>query len=41
MEVWKDIKGFEGKYQISDLGNIKSLPRLKEGNKNNIFCKSW
>ena len=29
MEVWKDIKGFEGKYQISSLGNIKSLSNTK------------
>ena len=26
-EIWKDIKGFEGIYQISNLGNIKSLTR--------------
>lgn len=25
MEVWKDIPGFEGFYQISDLGRVKSL----------------
>lgn len=25
MEIWKDIKGYEGKYQCSSLGNIKSL----------------
>ena len=24
-EIWKDIKGYEGKYQISNLGNIKSI----------------
>lgn len=24
-EIWKDIKGFEGKYQISNFGNVKSL----------------
>lgn len=24
-EIWKDIKGFEGYYQISNLGNVKSL----------------
>lgn len=24
-EVWKDIKGYENKYQVSNLGNIKSL----------------
>lgn len=26
-EIWKDIKGYEGLYQISNLGRIKSLPR--------------
>lgn len=24
-EIWKDITGFEGKYQVSNLGNVKSL----------------
>jgi hypothetical protein len=28
LEIWKDIKGFEGIYQVSDLGNIKSLNRI-------------
>lgn len=26
-EVWKDIKGFERLYQISNLGRVKSLPK--------------
>lgn len=26
-EIWKDIKGFEGKYQISNCGRVKSLKR--------------
>ncbi|MNQ86769.1 NUMOD4 motif protein [compost metagenome] len=26
-EVWKDIEGFEGMYQISNLGRVKSLAR--------------
>lgn len=25
MEIWKDIKGYEGKYQVSNYGNVKSL----------------
>jgi hypothetical protein len=25
-EQWIDIKGFEGRYQISNLGNVKSVP---------------
>lgn len=27
MEIWKDIKGFEGYYQVSNLGRVKSLDR--------------
>jgi hypothetical protein len=27
MEIWKDIKGYENRYQISNLGKIKSLKR--------------
>jgi hypothetical protein len=27
-EIWKDIKGYEGIYQVSNLGNLKSLSRL-------------
>lgn len=30
MEVYKDIKGYEGLYQISNLGNVKSLKTGKE-----------
>lgn len=26
-EIWKDIPGFEGLYQVSDLGRVKSLPK--------------
>ena len=28
-EYWKDIKGFEGLYQISNLKRVKSLPRMR------------
>lgn len=27
MEIWKDIKGYEGLYQVSNLGRVKSLER--------------
>ena len=27
IEVWKDIKGFEGRYQVSNMGRVKSLER--------------
>jgi len=26
-EVWKDIKGYEGLYQVSNRGRVKSLER--------------
>ena len=26
-EIWKDIKGYEGCYQVSNLGRVKSLSR--------------
>ena len=26
-EIWKDIEGYEGLYQVSNLGNVKSLDR--------------
>lgn len=39
MEVWKDIKGFEELYQISNYGNIKSLERTFEYIGKNQFCE--
>ena len=32
MEKWKDIPGYEGYYQVSNLGRIKSLPRTSSRN---------
>lgn len=29
-EIWKDIKGYEGIYQISNYGKIKSFYKNKE-----------
>jgi hypothetical protein len=29
-EVWKDILGYEGVYQISDLGRVRSFGRMKK-----------
>lgn len=32
-EIWKDVKGYEGLYQVSNLGKVKSLSRkIKEKN---------
>lgn len=35
-EIWKDIKGYEGLYQVSNLGRIKSLQRITVGKKYGI-----
>jgi DNA invertase Pin-like site-specific DNA recombinase len=32
-ETWRDILGYEGLYQISDLGNVRSLDRKKRNGK--------
>lgn len=31
MEIWKDIKGYEGIYQVSNMGRIKSLNYRRTG----------
>lgn len=36
-EVWKDIKGYEGYYQISNFGNIRSLDRWIKDNGTLVF----
>ena len=30
-EIWKDIKGYEGKYQVSNLGRVRSLNYRRTG----------
>lgn len=41
-EVWKDIRGFEGRFQVSNMGRIKKLPvsyyRDYEHKKNVLVC---
>lgn len=27
-EIWKSIPGFENKYEVSNIGRVRSLPRL-------------
>lgn len=36
IEIWKDIKGYESLYKISNLGNVKSLTR-KRNDRNQIL----
>ena len=37
-EIWKDINGYEGLYQISNLGNIRSY--IRNRNKNLKYNKT-
>jgi hypothetical protein len=32
IETWRDIKGYEGFYRISNIGNVKSLNRYRQKN---------
>lgn len=38
MEIWKDIIGYEGYYQISNLGNVKNIQtnKILIGDTNNL-----
>ena len=39
-EVWKDIPGYEGYYQVSDMGRVRSLDRIiLKNNNHTITCK--
>ena len=39
MEVWKDIQGYEGLYQVSNLGNVRSLNWRNTGQVRNLYLK--
>ena len=36
IEEWRDVVGFEGLYQVSNLGRVKGLDRLVDTNINNV-----
>lgn len=38
-EVWKDVEGYEGRYQVSNLGNVKSLNYGGHGYARNLVPK--
>lgn len=40
-EIWKPIKGYEGIYEISSYGKVKSIPRIIEINVISKFGKSF
>lgn len=37
-EIWKDIKGFEGRYQVSNLGRVCSFIANHNGRNNEVLC---
>lgn len=38
-EIWKDVPGYEGLYQVSNLGRVKGLPRYVSNDKGQILLK--
>ena len=34
-EIWKDVVGYEGLYQVSNLGRVKSIGRFVRTGKDN------
>ena len=38
-EIWKDIPGYEGLYQVSNLGNVKSISWKNTGAAKNLWLK--
>ena len=38
-EDWRDIKGYEGLYQVSNLGNVRSLNWKNTGRVQNLYLK--
>lgn len=39
-EIWKDVQGYEGHYQVSNLGRVKSLSRIVKGKGNGSYIIS-
>ena len=37
MEIFKDVKGYEGLYKVSNLGNVKSLAKMQSNGKGNYY----
>ena len=41
VETWKDIEGYEGLYQVSNFGRIKSLGGKRRSHKEDIIKMDW
>ena len=37
-ENWKDIKGYEGYYEVSNLGNVRSLDQIQRRSNGFAIC---
>ena len=41
-EIWKDVKGYENYYQVSNLGNVRSLDRkIEQSNSKGIYKHTY
>lgn len=38
-EIWKPIKGYEGLYEVSNLGNVRSCPRIYTDSRGWVYHK--
>lgn len=38
-EIWKDVIGYEGLYQVSNFGNVKVLPRIIKNYRGSFLAK--
>lgn len=41
MEIWKDVEGYEGLYQVSNMGRVKSLGNELSNNSKEKILKSY
>ena len=37
-EIWKPVKGYEGRYEVSNMGRVKSLGRYRYGKKGGTYA---
>lgn len=40
-EIWRDVVGYEGLYEVSNLGNVRSLFRYKKQLKWNVLNSGY
>lgn len=39
-EIWRPVIGYEGRYEVSNLGRVRSLPKLVEGYRGSFVTKT-